>query len=239
MESNFVAIHEKFPAAAEYLSCIYIINRDYGYVTNVKIAEWLGVSSSAVTQAVGRLKRLDLVRQKRYENVLLSETGRSMAVQVLRRHYLLEHLLVRLLGYPWDKADEEAKRLQTAISEDLTDYLYGRLGAPQTCPHGNPMPGCRVEKGLLTAPTLRQAFPVTKVKILRITEEGEGIPGMLSFCDSHGVRPGARFVLASRDENMIYLSAEESFSDTADGIATFPLPLDLADHIRYEPAVES
>ena len=88
MEKNLLAIDEEFPAAAEYLSGIYIINRDHGYVTNVKLAEWLGVTSSAVSQAVSRLKRLGLVRQKRYENVVLTEAGRATAVHVLRHHYL-------------------------------------------------------------------------------------------------------------------------------------------------------
>ncbi len=230
MEQDLAAVFKKFPAAAEYLSSIYIIARDYGHVTNVKLAEWMGVSGSAVSQALGRLKRLGLVHQERYENVLLSDAGRMMAVHVLRRHYLLEHLLVRLLDYPWDKADEEAKHLQTWISEGLADHLYEKLGAPQTCPHGNPMPGSNVEKNLLAAPMLRQALPETNVTILRITEEGEGIPGMLSVCDGHGIQPGALFEVTAKDEKTIHLRR------IADGQGTgrsFPLPLDLAEHIRY------
>ncbi len=187
MGTDFALVHKQFPAAAQYLSSIYIITRDYGYVTNVKLAEWMGVSSSAVTQAVERLKRLGLVHRKRYENVLLSDLGRSLAIEVLRRHYLLEHLLVRLLGYPWDKADDEAKRLQTEISDDLADHLYSKLGAPQTCPHGNPLPGSQQEQRLLNAPRLSEAPLGEVVRVLRITEEGEQIPSMLAFCFEHGL----------------------------------------------------
>ena len=199
MELDLFQINKQFPAAAEYLSSIYLIARDYGHVTNLRLAEWMGVSSSAVTQALGRLKRLGLVHRKRYENVLLSDEGRSLAKEVLRRHYLLEHLLVRLLGYPWDKADEEAKRLQTEISNDLADHLYSKLGSPQTCPHGNPFPGSRLEKSLLTAPKLNQAPREADVMILRITEEGEQIPSMLAFCSNHGFSRGsASWFLARR-----------------------------------------
>ena len=228
MEPDLIAIHGKFPAAAEYLSGIYIINRDYGYVTNVKLAEWMGVTRSAVSQAIGRLKRLGLARQRRYENVVLTESGRATAVQVLRHHYLLEHLLVRMLGYPWDLADEEAKRLQTQISEGLADHLYERLGAPQTCPHGNPMPGSKVEKGLLAAPALEQALPDSAVTILRITEEGEGIPGMLKTCNNFGVRPGARFEVVSKGEKTINLKPTKNGRS-----GSFSLPMSLAEHIRY------
>lgn len=235
MKDDFIRIYKEFPVAAEYLSSIYLINRDYGYVTNVKLAEWIGVSSSAVTQALERLKRLGLVHRKRYENVLLSEAGRAVALQVLRRHYLLEHLLVGVLGYPWDKADEEAKRLQTQISEDLADHLYSRLGAPETCPHGNPLPGSSQEHRLLTAPKLSEAALGEAVTIVRITEEGEQIPAMLAFCHRYGLQPGAGFQVRARDENAVYLrrSLPSPESKTENDVT---LPLHLSEHIRCETA---
>jgi len=234
MESNFVQIHKQFPAASEYLSNIYLITRDYGYVTNTRLAEWMGVSSPAVSQALGRLKRLGLVRQKRYENVLLTEQGKSLAVRVLHRHYLLEHLLVRLLGYPWDKADEEAKLLQTVISDDLIKHLNIKLGSPQTCPHGNPIPGAKVEKRLLTAPRLNEAEPGVTVKILRITEEGEQLPSMLVFCQRHSLQPGYCFAVSAKDKKSIHL-LQSGNSKHSDNEVGFSLALERAQHIRYEP----
>ena len=107
-----------------------------------------------MTQTLGRLKRLGLARQVRYGAIGLTPEGRELAVKVLRRHALLEHLLVGVLQYPWEKADEEAKRLQSQISEDLTEHLFLRFGSPQTCPHGNPLPGSPLEARLLKAPRL-------------------------------------------------------------------------------------
>ena len=233
MQSNFVLIHKQFPAAAEYLSNIYLIARDYGYVTNTRLAEWMGVSNSAVTQALGRIKRLGLVRQKRYEKVLLSATGRELAIRVLRRHYLLEHLLVRVLDYPWEKADEESKLLQTEISDDLAEHLFVKLGSPQVCPHGNPMPGSKIESGLLSAPKLSEATPGVTVKILRITEEGEQIPSMLAFCQRHGLQPGFRFRVTAKDKTTIHLRRSVR-AKYPEGKASFSLPLERAQHVRYE-----
>jgi DtxR family Mn-dependent transcriptional regulator len=157
-----------------------------------------------------------------------------LAKEVLRRHYLLEHLLVRLLGYPWDKADEEAKRLQTEISKDLAEHLYSKLGAPQTCPHGNPMPGSELEKSLLNAPKLHEAPREANVMILRITEEGEQIPSMLAICFNHRLQPGGRFLILGKDENMIILQRSGVPPDAAEDEASFSLPVKLAEHIRYE-----
>ena len=229
---DFASIHAKFPAAAEYLSSIYILKRDYGHVSNGRLAEWTGVSSSAVTQALGRLKRLGLARQERYEDIELTEDGRDFAIRVLRRHYLLEHLLVRLLGYPWDKADDEAKTLQSAISDELTEHLYQKLGAPQTCPHGNPMPESPLESKLLKAPQLSGAPVGSKVGILRITEEGEKLPSMLAFCFAHGIQPGATFLIVKRDEHEMDL--QDSLAVNKGGKPSFSIDMEKAFHIRYE-----
>ena len=190
MEIDAALVRKRFPAAAEYVSGIYILARDYGRVSNSRLAAWTGVSGSAVTQALGRLKRLGLARYIRYESIELTEQGRAFARKVLRHHYLLEHLLVRVLDYPWEKADDEAKRLQSEISDDLAEHLYTRLGSPQTCPHGNPMPGSAGEAKLLSAPRLSDAPAGARVRIIRITEEGEQIPRMLDFCHESGIKPG-------------------------------------------------
>ncbi len=234
MPIDFARVHRQFPAVAEYVSGIYILKRDYGTVGNRRLADWIGVSGSAVTQALTRLKRLGLARHKRYEEIELTEEGRSLAIQVLRRHYLLEHLLVRLLGYPWDRADDEAKLLQSEISDDLAEHLFRKLGAPQTCPHGNPMPGSSVEQSLLSAPRLSEAPPQAAVEILRITEEGEQLPLMLAFCHSEGLHPGARFLVAARDEKELRLRRTGGAQDPEQGLLA--VSLERARHIRYRPA---
>lgn len=232
MEIDAAEVHERFPAAAEYLSGIYILKRDYGRVSNSRLAAWTGVSGSAVTQALGRLKKLGLARQARYENIELTPRGRALAVTVLRRHFLLEHLLVRILEFPWEKADEEAKRLQSQISADLTEHLYRRLGSPQACPHGNPMPGSKMERKLLTAPKLIDAPTGRRIRILRITEEGEQIPRMLDFCHSRWIRPGALFLVQGNRTGAVRLTV----SPPGSADRTIVVPPEKAAHIRYEPA---
>ncbi len=233
VEIDAAVVNKRFPAAAEYVSSIYILARDYGRVSNSRLAAWTGVSGSAVTQALGRLKKLGLARHARYESIELTEKGRAFAMKVLRRHYLLEHLLVRVLDFPWEKADEEAKRLQSEISDDLTEHLFRTLGSPQTCPHGNPMPGSAVEKKLLGAPRLCDAAPGTAVRILRITEEGEQIPGMLDFCHNRGREPGALFAVLSTEGQVVRLGPARS-KGGQNGASQVRVPIEKSRHIRYE-----
>jgi DtxR family Mn-dependent transcriptional regulator len=220
-------ILKAFPAAAEYLSNIYLICRDYGEAANHRLAEWLGVSTSAVTQALGRLKKIGLVSQERYEHVYLTDTGRTLALKVLKRHYLLEHLLVKTLGFPWDKSDEEAKVLQNQISDDLAEHLDEKLGHPQTCPHGNPLPGTEIEAKRLAAPRLPTAAVGRSVMVVRITEEGEGIPGMLPFCQNAGLKPGTRVIIEA--------SGAEGVTVRLEGREPVLVAPPMARHICFDP----
>jgi DtxR family Mn-dependent transcriptional regulator len=227
--SSDAEILKAFPAAAEYLSSIHLICRDYGHTANHRLAEWLGVSTSAVTQALGRLKKIGLVTQERYEHVFLTDEGRALALKVLKRHYLLEHLLVKTLDFPWDKSDEEAKVLQNQISDALAEHLDARLGYPQTCPHGNPLPGTPVEARLLAAPRLPQATAGQTVTLVRITEEGEGISEMLPFCQREGLRPGARITVQSVSPDGVTVRSGDR--------AAVQVPTVLAKHLCFDPSL--
>jgi len=223
-DEDFESLRNQFPAASEYLAQIFFIERDNGVVPNSDLAARLRVSRSAVSQAIGRLKKLDLVVQKRYGKIDLTASGRALAEKTVRRHFLLEHLLVRTLGYPWDKSDAEAVNLQASLSDALTAHLLRYFGNPSTCPHGNPLPGSSLEEEYLTAPTLAEAEAETNVKIIRITEEGELIDGMLSFCQKNGLAPGTKVLIVSQSE-----------TDTVclGRTGELAIPLGFSTHIRW------
>src|SRR6266481_4318158 len=63
------------------------------------------------------------------------------AVSVVRKHRLAERLLTDIIGLPWHKAHIEACRWEHVISDEVEARLVTLLGNPQTCPHGNPIPG--------------------------------------------------------------------------------------------------
>ena len=223
-----MTLHElknQFPAAPEYLTQIFLIERDNGTVPNARLADRLEVSTPAVSQAVGRLKKLGLVDQDRYGAIGLSPGGRNIAEKVVRRHFLLEHLLVNVLQFPWDKSDTEAGLLQDSLSDELTEHLAEYLGNPQICPHGNPFPGANIEKSYLEAPSLADAEESVKVKIIRITEEGEMTDGMLSFCQDNGISPGKTLTVKAQNLDETVCTGESG---------TITIPAAFADFIHWE-----
>lgn len=220
-------LQKKFPAALNYLVAIFLIQREYGKAGNARLAANLGVSKPAANQAIGRLKKHDLVEQDPYGSIGLTERGRRFAVRTLKKHYLIEHLLITRVNYPWEKSDEEAQRLQTSLSEEFTDYLYEFFGRPETCPHGNPFPGSSLEQGLISAPRLNEAPAGTPVRLIRITEVGEAEEGLLRFCHMHNLYPGKKLTVKEQvQEEILRVDLEGT---------ELRMPAEIARYLCYKP----
>ena len=218
-------LQKKFPSALGYLTTILLIEREIGTAGNARLAARLGVSKPAANQAIGRLKKLGLTEQDLYGAIILTPEGKRYASAVLRRHYLIEHLLITKLGYPWEKSDEEAQRLQVSLSEEFTDYLCEYFGRPRTCPHGNPLPGSEEEEALLKAPRLTEVPAGVKIKLLRITEEGESVDGLLRFCRSHDLMPGRWMSIKDNSAEGVTVEVHN---------ATVLIPAEYAAYICYQ-----
>ena len=102
---SFEELTVKFPAAANYLVTMFLLEREHGMVLNSQLAKKLEVSKPAVNQAIKRLKMLDLATQDAYRQIRLTELGRSYGKKVLIKHYLCEYMLIKRMNYPWEKAD--------------------------------------------------------------------------------------------------------------------------------------
>lgn len=178
-------------AVEEYLQGIYTLGDENGHVVSARLAEFLGFSAAAVSEMVHRLERDGLVTLDEHKEVHLTKTGKAQADSVVRRHRLAERFLVEVLGFAWWKTHEEAERLEHAMSAEMEERMTAVLGDPQTCPHGNPMPG------VTAVPTrpLEKLHPGERALVLRIPDQFEHEPGFLEYLDSQGVRPGVTIEL--------------------------------------------
>jgi len=183
--------------ASEYLIQIYLLLRERRPVVGARIAERAGVSAAAVSQGLKRLEQNELVVFDPDDGVRLTPRGIEQAEHTIRRHYLLERLLVDELGYDWVEVDEEADKLEHSLSPRLEEHLYERLGRPTTCPHGNPFPGSPDERRLLDARRLTSARAGEETSILRITEEAEENAGLMRRLDNDHLVPGTKITVSS------------------------------------------
>src|ERR1700730_1176838 len=110
-------------------------------VRSARMADWLGVSRPTVTIALRRMTRDDMVRLNRHKEIELTDRGAQAAAAIVRRHRIMERWLTDALGLDWVTADEEAARLEHAVSDVVERRLWETRGRPTSCPHGNPIPG--------------------------------------------------------------------------------------------------
>ena len=128
-------------AAQEYLLALRVMGGtdEPGHVTAAQIARHLGVTTQAASEMFRRLVADGLVEHAEGRDLRLTTAGRAAADGIFRRHALLEWLLTAVVGLGWAESDDEAMRLQGAISPRVEARLDEMLGHPETCPHGNPI----------------------------------------------------------------------------------------------------
>lgn len=103
----------------DYLEAMVLIGRTSGNsIRAVDVAEKMGVSKSSVNKAVAVLKDKGYVEQPYYGDITLTEAGIEYGGKVLERHRVLVLFLTKALGIDSDVADEEACKMEHAISDE-------------------------------------------------------------------------------------------------------------------------
>jgi DtxR family Mn-dependent transcriptional regulator len=174
----------------DYLSLIYVLERDHEPVIGAYLAELLRVTAPTVTNTLKRMSRDGLISMDD-KGTHLTRTGWKSARTVMRRHMLTEWMMVGRL--PWSKLHQEAHNLEHAISAEAETALLEELGHPETCPHGNPLPGC--EEATAAWIPLTKTAPGEKVIIRRIHELAEQNSELMIFLESKVVVPGTAAVV--------------------------------------------
>lgn len=169
-----------------YLSLMYVLEREKEPVLGVRLAELMNVTPPTVTNTLKRMVRDGLITMDK-NGTRLTKAGKQSARTVVRRHMLTEWMMVRML--PWSKLHEEAHNLEHAISSQVETALFEELGHPQTCPHGNPLPGC--DKAVADWVPLIEVPTNQLVTIRRVHELAEYNLQLLAFLEKKGVTPGA------------------------------------------------
>lgn len=183
---------------AHYLEAIYYIRAEGEVVRSARLADWLSVSRPTVTAALRRMTRDGMVRLNSRKEIELTARGDAAASAIVRRHRIVERWLTDALGLDWVTADTEAERLETALSDVVAEKLYRALGRPQTCPHGNPIPGySTMRNNELRLSALRAGETGTITRISEVAQREA--PPLLQYLHDRGLKPGTRVTVQEVD----------------------------------------
>ena len=193
------------------------------------LAEALGQQRSTASEAVKRLAGMGLIDHTPYKPIMLTEQGRELAVQLVRRHRLVETFLERVVGYGVEEIHAEAEVLEHAVSDLFIERIDEALGHPTRDPHGDPIPSSDGTVETVDSVPLSALEEGEPAIVVRLRDRDAKLLRYLTDC---GVAPGVGVrLLPAPYDGMARIAV-----DGRDEAVT--LPADALGHIqvRREPA---
>lgn len=131
-------VKEQSASMEDYLEAVVVL-RDEGKVVRVKqIGQALGVKMPSVTAALKKLSEEGLVKHERYGYVELTPKGSKAAKEIFHRHEVLRRFLSEVLNIDSQVAQEDACRMEHAISSTTLGRLAKFMEFIEACPKGEP-----------------------------------------------------------------------------------------------------
>lgn len=181
-------------AVQDYLKTIFKL-QEQGPVSTTRIAKELDISGASVTGMLKRLATMGLVDYNSYKGVKLTESGKKIALEIIRHHRLLELYLKDILGFSLEKVHEEACRLEHHISDEFVEKIDNLLGNPEFDPHGHPIPSKEGSIAPSDEESLSAYEPGEEVIIRRLSDED---PEMLAYFEKMGLMPNVRIKILEK-----------------------------------------
>ena len=205
----------------DYLKAIWGAeeNGDEG-ITIRALASRVGVAVSTASEKVKRLAAEGLAFHEPYGKVTLTGEGRRRALEVVRRHRLLETYLHDALGFDWDEVHEEAEILEHAVSDRLLNRIDEQLGYPRRDPHGDPIPSADGQVCILSLTPLRDIPLHRRMRIARFSDsdaralrsleaKGLGLDAVVAISERMDAQTMKVIVQAEEKERLLELNAQE------------------------------
>jgi DtxR family Mn-dependent transcriptional regulator len=178
------------------------------YLGTNHLAGAMQVVPGSATAMLKNLARLGYVVYEPRKGSRLTADGERLALNLSRRHRLLELFMVEVLDYDWASVHDEAHRLEHAVSDHLTNAISSFLGNPRFDPHGDPIPTPAGEIPGVEQVPLSSLEPGSRAKISRIVNQE---PHFLQFARREGLVPDAlvRVLYVDEDAGVIKVALEK------------------------------
>jgi len=209
-----------------YLRTILELEEEGHVPMRARISERLDHSGPTVSETVARMEKNGLVSLSSDRHLELTREGRTLAIEVMRKHRLAELLLANIIGLEWHLVHEEACRWEHVMSEQVERKILELVKDVEKSPFGNPIPGL---EHLGRGPSLsisEEVVPLiellnVEVEVARIAEPLQSYSDALAHLAAAGVIPGA-IVKATQALDRIEVrakTADNSVSLTAFDVA--------------------
>lgn len=184
-------------AVENYLKRILLLSEGGEEVVPMgALAAALEVVPGTATAMAKALAGEGLLEHQPRIGVRLTARGRRLALNVLRKHRLVETFLVETLKMDWAEVHAEAERLEHAVSDEVLDRIDALLGHPRLDPHGDPIPSRQGRLDSQVYATLATCATGRRLRIVRVTQQSADF---LHFAEESGLRPGTELRVDDRN----------------------------------------
>lgn len=162
-----------------------------------ELAKILEVTPATANSMLKKLKEKELVVYEKYGKVMLTDKGRSLALETVRKHRLWETFLYEKLNFSWDEVHEVAEQLEHIQSAKLVEQLEVFLGFPDTDPHGDPIPNAKGEIKFVIRKTLSEMEVGKSCKLIAVKDNSSSF---LQYVVKLGLGLSSKIKIVSRQE---------------------------------------
>src|SRR5690606_5984323 len=187
-------------AEENYLKALFhLINeiQDKTEAGTNELADALDVTPATTNNMLKKLKEKKLVTYEKYGKITLTKEGRSLAVEIVRKHRLWETFLYEKLNFTWDEVHEVAEQLEHIKSAKLVEQLEKFLDYPEIDPHGDPIPNDEGEIKFIRRKTLAE---IEVGKICKLIAVKDNSSPFLQYVVKLGLGLSSEIKIISRQE---------------------------------------
>jgi DtxR family Mn-dependent transcriptional regulator len=120
----------------DYLETIYHIVSEKKAARAKDIAVRMAVNSASVTGALRLLGEKGHINYAPYDVITLTPSGETLARDIVRRHEILKDFFTRVLDVDEQEAEDNACKMEHAVSPTIIDRLVRFVEFVQICPRG-------------------------------------------------------------------------------------------------------
>ncbi|MBE0431705.1 MAG: metal-dependent transcriptional regulator [Dehalococcoidia bacterium] len=126
------------PSLEDYLEAIAELKAEGGKATVTALGKVIGVKKPSVHSAMKKLVEAGLVTHEKYGDVRLTPAGARIADEVCRRHKALLSFLANILMVDPTIAEQDACKMEHALSEESIHRLEKYISFVRECYPGSP-----------------------------------------------------------------------------------------------------
>jgi DtxR family Mn-dependent transcriptional regulator len=202
-----------------YLRTILELEEEGHVPMRARISERLDHSGPTVSETVARMEKNGLVSLSSDRHLELTDEGRALAIEVMRKHRLAELLLAEIIGLEWHLVHEEACRWEHVMSEQVELKILGLVANVEKSPFGNPIPGLEHLGRGPSKDIDEKVVPLIEclgidVEISRIAEPLQSYPDALAHLAAAKITPGTK-VKASQASDRVQVSTLDGLNSVS------------------------